>query len=158
MALNEIFAGFEESALINAGFSGGPVNPPLGHLCGDVVPTMRLLIKYKGNVYKVAEIIKEYKLKSFIDPEMSLCALNTIARKAEEVRRGLVTRTLIIASEDVRDRAIYRRVIKAYEMLKQGKTIEEVARALNEEKRICREKKVNDTQCIHREKDRTKVH
>lgn len=141
MALNEIFAGFEESAIIGAGFSGGPVNPPLGHLCGDIVPAMRLLIKYKGDVYKAAEEIKKYKLRSFIDPEMSLCALNTIARKAEEVRRGLVTRTLIIASEDVRDRAIYRRAVKAYEMLKQGKSVEEVARALDEERKEYVEKR-----------------
>ena len=141
MALNEIFAGFEESALIGAGFSGGPVNPPLGHLCGDVVPAMRLLIKYKGDVYKAAEEVKKYKLKSFIDPEMALCALNTIARKAEEVRRGPVTRTLIIASEDVRDRAIYRRAIKVYEMLKQGKTVEEAARALDEERKEYVEKR-----------------
>ena len=141
MALNEIFAGFEESALIGAGFSGGPVNPPLGHLCGDVVPAMRLLIKYKGDVYKAAEEVKKYKLKSFIDPEMALCALNTIARKAEEVRRGPVTRTLIIASEDVRDRAIYRRAVKVYEMLKQGKTVEEAARALDEERKEYVEKR-----------------
>ena len=51
MALNEIFAGFEESPIIGAGFSGGPVNPPLGHLCGDVVPALRLMMKY-NDLYK----------------------------------------------------------------------------------------------------------
>ena len=134
MALNEIFAGFEESPIIGAGFSGGPVNPPLGHLCGDVVPAIRLMLKY-GDIYKVAEEIKKYKLNSFIDPEMALCALNTIARKAEEVKRGPITRACMLASEDVRDRAIYRRAAKAYEMMKEGKDVEEVAKALDDERK-----------------------
>ncbi len=134
MALNEIFAGFEESPIIGAGFSGGPVNPPLGHLCGDVVPAIRLMLKY-GDIYKVAEEIKRYKLNSFIDPEMALCALNTIARKAEEVKRGPITRACMLASEDVRDRAIYRRAAKAYEMMKEGKDVEEVAKALDDERK-----------------------
>lgn len=141
MALNEIFAGFQESAIIGAGFSGGPVNPPLGHLCGDVVPAIRLLLKHGGDVYKAAEDVKKYKLESFIDPEMALCALNTIARKAEEVMRGPVTRTLILASEDTRDRAIYRRAVKAYEMIKAGKSVEEVARVLDEERKEYVEKR-----------------
>jgi len=115
MALNEIFAGFEESPIIGAGFSGGPVNPPLGHLCGDSVPAIRLLMKYEGDIYKVAEEIRNYKMNSFIDPEMALCALNTITRKAEEVKRGPVTRACMIASENVRGRAVYRRAVKAYE-------------------------------------------
>lgn len=141
MALNEIFAGFEESPIIGAGFSGGPVNPPLGHLCGDAVPAIRLMMKYNGDIYKVAEEIRNYKMNSFIDPEMALCALNTITRKAEEVKRGPVTRACMLASEDVRDRAIYRRAVKAYEMLKEGKDVEEVARALDEERKAYVEKR-----------------
>ncbi|RLJ06026.1 MAG: hypothetical protein DRP16_05560 [Candidatus Aenigmatarchaeota archaeon] len=141
MALNEIFAGFQESSIIGAGFSGGPVNPPLGHLCGDVVPTIRLLIKSKGDIYTAAEEVKKYKLNSFIDPEMAICALNTIARKAEEVRRGLVTKTWLLASEAIRDRAIYRRSVKVYEMLKAGKSLEEAAKALDEERKAYVEKR-----------------
>lgn len=66
---------------------------------------------------------------------MSLCALNTIARKAEEVKRGPVSRACILASEDVRDKAVYRRAVKAYEMIKDGKDVEEVAKTLDEERK-----------------------
>jgi len=135
MALNEIFAGFEESPVIGAGFSGGPVNPPLGHLCGDVIPALRLMMKHGGDVFKVAEEIKNYKMNSFIDPEMSLCALNTIARKAEEVSRGSISRACILAGEAVRDRAIYRRATMAYDLIKSGKEIEDVSRTLDEERK-----------------------
>jgi methylthioribose-1-phosphate isomerase len=135
MALEEIFAGFEESAIIGAGFSGGPVNPPLGHVCGDTMPAIRLLIKNRGDLYPVADAIREYKLNSFIDPEMALCSLNTIARKAEMVSRGSVTQACILASEDVRDRAIYRRAVTAYEMIKAGKSVEETAKTLDEERK-----------------------
>jgi hypothetical protein len=135
MALEEIFAGFEESAIIGAGFSGGPVNPPLGHVCGDTMPAIRLLIKHRGDLYPVADAICEYKLNSFIDPEMALCSLNTIARKAEMVSRGSVTQACILASEDVRDQAIYRRAVSAYEMIKAGKSVEETAKTLDEERK-----------------------
>jgi hypothetical protein len=135
MALEEIFAGFEESAMIGAGFSGGPVNPPLGHVCGDTMPAIRLLIKHAGDPFLVAEEITTYKMNSFIDPEMALCSLNTIARKAETVSRGSVSQACILASEDIRDRAIYRRAVTAYEMMKGGKTVEEVSRTLDEERK-----------------------
>jgi len=135
MALNEIFAGFEEAAIIGAGFSGGPVNPPLGHLCADVVPAMRLLMKHEGDIFKVAEDIRNYKMNSFIDPEMSFCALNTIARKAEEVSRGSISGACILASEPVRDRAIYRRIVRSYNMMNDGKSIGDVAKALDEERK-----------------------
>ena len=60
-------------------------------------------------------------MNSFIDPEMALCSLNTIARKAETVSRGSVSQCLSLASEAVRDQAIYRRAVKVYEMIKAGK-------------------------------------
>ena len=85
------------------------------------MPALRLLIKHGGDPYPVAEAITDYKMNSFIDPEMALCSLNTIARKAETVSRGSVSHACILASEAVRDRAIYRRAAKVYEMMKDGK-------------------------------------
>ena len=93
------------------------------------------------DLYKVAEEIRNYKMNSFIDPEMALCALNTITRKAEEVKRRPITRACMLASEDVRDKAIYRRVAKAYEMIKDGKDVEEVARTLDDERKAYVEKR-----------------
>ena len=47
----------------------------------------------------------------------------------------------MLASEDVRDRAIYRRAAKAYEMIKEGKTVEDVAKALDDERKAYVEKR-----------------
>ena len=135
MILDEIFAGFEESATIGAGFSGGPVNPPLGHVCGDVMPALRLLMQNGGDPHAAAAAIEAYKMNSFIDPEMALCSLNTIARKAEVVSRGMVSHACILASEGVRDRAVYRRAVKTWEMMEAGSSLEEAARALDDERR-----------------------
>ncbi len=135
MILDEIFAGFEESPVIGAGFSGGPVNPPLGHVCGDVMPAIRLLMQNGGDPHQAADAIEAYKLNSFIDPEMALCSLNTIARKAEVVSRGLVTHACVLAGESVRDRAVYRRAARTWEMLEAGSSLEEVCRALDDERR-----------------------
>jgi len=141
MVTNELFAGFQESPIIGAGFSGGPVNVPLGHLAGDILPALRLLLANGGDVEATAGAIRDYKMQSFIDPELALCGLNTIVRKAEVVNRGSVTEACIRASEPVRDRAIYRRAAKVYEMLKAGKPLEEAARALDDERRALVEKR-----------------
>lgn len=134
MALSEIFAGFEESSSIGAGFSGGPVNPPLGHLAGDCVPALRLLMQHQGDVFAVAKVIHDYKMDAFIDPELALCSLNTITRKAEQVSRGKVTKACILASESVRDRAIYRRAAHTYDIIKGGQTVADATRILDEER------------------------
>jgi methylthioribose-1-phosphate isomerase len=141
MVTNELFAGFQESAVIGAGFSGGPVNVPLGHLAGDILPALRLLFVNGGNVDATAAAIRDYKMQSFIDPELALCATNTIVRKAEVVNRGSVTEACIRATEPVRDRAIYRRAAKVYEMLKAGRSLEEAAGALDEEKKATVERR-----------------
>ncbi len=141
MAFSEIFAGFEEAAMIGAGFSGGPVNAPLGHVIGDIVPALRLLLQNGGDVFAASEVIREYKMNSFIDPELAICSLNTIARKAEQVSRGKITNTCIIASEGVRDRAIYRRAEKTYDMMKSGKSLGDAGKLLDEERKAYVEKR-----------------
>ncbi|HJJ30196.1 MAG TPA: hypothetical protein O0W87_04280 [Methanocorpusculum sp.] len=141
MAFSEIFAGFEEAAMIGAGFSGGPVNAPLGHVLGDIVPALRLLMQNGCDEFAAAEVIRKYKMDGFIDPELAICSLNTIARKAEQVSRGKITNVCILASQGVRDRAIYRRAEMTYDMVKSGKTVGDVAKRLDEERKDYVEKR-----------------
>jgi methylthioribose-1-phosphate isomerase len=134
MALNEMFAGFQEAPLMYAGFSGGPVNPPSGHLNSDVAPIIRLLMQNGWDVDDAAAKMREYKFGGFIDPEMALAGINNVARKAEQANRGFITDVMIKASQPVMTRAISRRLNAAFEMIKGGKNPGEVAKKFDEER------------------------
>jgi hypothetical protein len=131
MTVNEILAAFAESPMIGAGFGGGPVNPPLAHLVADCVISMNALIANGGDVEKVADIIHEVKTTQWIDGEVAAYATNTVARKAEQVRRGPVTEAIIKGTDGIRANALYRRARYAYDELSAGKSLEEVAYALD---------------------------
>ncbi len=135
MSFGEMLCAFKESVEIGAGFSGGPIMPPLGHMTADTIITLRALIKYGGNVEKAADVIAEVKKNEWLDPEIAAVALNTISRKTEQVRRGLITRAMILGTEGVRSAAISRRAQKAYEDIKAGKSVEEVVRELDLERK-----------------------
>jgi len=134
MALNEMFAGFQEAPLMYAGFSGGPVNPPSGHLNSDVAPVLRLLTQNGWDLEDAAEKVRGYKLGGFIDPEMALAGINNIARKAEQASRGFVTDVLIKASQPVMTRALSRRIKTAYDMMKDGKGPGDISKKLDEDR------------------------
>ncbi len=131
MTVNEMLAGFAESPMIGAGFGGGPVNPPLAHLAADCVISMNALIAHGGDVEKVADIIHEVKTTQWIDGEIAAFSTNTVARKAEQVRRGPVTEAIIKGTDGIRVNALYRRAKFAYDELSAGKSLEEVAYALD---------------------------
>jgi hypothetical protein len=131
MTVNEILAAFAESAMIGAGFGGGPVNPPLAHLAADCAISMNALIAHDGDVEKVADIIHEVKTTQWIDGEVAAYSTNTVARKAEQVRRGPVTEAIIKGTDGIRANALYRRAKFAYDELSAGKSLEEVAYALD---------------------------
>ena len=131
MTLNELLAGFMESPMIGAGFGGGPVNPPLAHLAADCVIAMNLIIEHKGNVEACADVVHEVKLTQWIDGEIAACSTNTVARKAEQVRRGPVTETIIKGTDGIRANAIYRRAKFAYDELSAGKELKDVCVALD---------------------------
>jgi hypothetical protein len=135
MTLNEILAAFEEGALNGAGFGGGPVNPPLAHLVADCVIAMNALIAHKGDVEAAADIVKEVKLTQWFDPEIAAFSTNTVARKAEQVRRGPVTETIIKATDGIRANALYRRAKFAYDELSAGKELGDICMALDEERK-----------------------
>ena len=131
MTVNEMLAAFMEGPMIGAGFGGGPVNPPLAHLLADCVIAMNTLIEKGGDVEAAADVIREVKLTQWIDPEIASVSTNTIARKAEQVRRGPVTETIIKATDGIRANAIYRRAQYTYDELSAGKDLKDVCVALD---------------------------
>ncbi len=135
MSFGEMLCAFQESVQIGAGFSGGPIMPPLGHMTADCIIALRALIKCENDVEKAADVIAEVKKNEWLDPEIAAVALNTISRKTEQVRRGPVTRTMILGTDGVRSAAIFRRARKAYEDLNAGKSVEDVVRELDIERK-----------------------
>ncbi len=131
MAFDEIFSCFMEGV---AGFSGGPVNAPLGHIGAYAVIGMKALIKNNGDASKTAdEIAAERKSCSF-DPEVAMMSINTVCRKAEELRRGPVTKMLIEATEPARVKEIYRRASYSFDKLSEGATLESLVVEFDQEK------------------------
>jgi len=135
MSFGEMLCAFQESVQIGAGFSGGPIMPPLGHMTADAIIALRALIRYEGDLEKASEVIAEVKKNEWLDPEIAAVALNTIARKTEQVRRGPVTKTMILGTEGVRSAAIFRKANQAYSALKAGKSLDEVVREIDLERK-----------------------
>jgi predicted RNA binding protein with dsRBD fold (UPF0201 family) len=78
-----------------------------------------------------------------IDPEVALVSMNTIARKAAELRPGLVTDTLIMASEPSRITSLYERAKKTQAGLVEGKSLAELVQALEKDRQNVVEARAN---------------
>jgi hypothetical protein len=134
IAFEEMLSAFEESLVIGAGFSGGPLQPPLGHMTADAVLAMKVLIESKGDLEKTADKIKEIKENFWLEPEFAKVATNTISRKAEQVNRGPVTKAMILATDGAVTKAVYDRAKFTYDQLKNGNELDEIVRMLDDEK------------------------
>lgn len=134
MAFEEMLSAFEESLAIGAGFSGGPLQPPLGHMTADAVLALKVLISNDGDIEKASDKIKDIKEKFWLEPEVAKVATNTISRKAEQVKRGPVTKAMILATDGAVTRAVYDRAKFTYDKLKEGKDITEIVRMLDDQK------------------------
>lgn len=140
MSFGEMLCVFQEAIAIGAGFSGGPIMPPLGHMTADAIIALRCLIHTGNDKDKAADIIANIKKTEWLDPEMAAIGANTIARKAEQVRRGPITHTIIAATDPVRTAAIFYRAQKTYDDLKSGKSVEDVVKELDEQRKATVEK------------------
>ncbi len=132
MAVDEIMAVFQEGI---AGSSAGPVNPPLGHVCADAVIAMKCLLEPGATPQSVAAQLRQRRFEFAFDPETSMIAMNILAKKAQQLKAGAVTNAMLLASEPVRAKALYRRAAKAYDDLSTGKSLEEVVRELDAERK-----------------------
>lgn len=132
MALAEILASFKEG--ISSGFSAGPVNAPLGHQGSYAVAAMKALLEENADPAEIAKKIVKERCSNSLNPESALVSINILARKADEVKLGPVTRLLIRATEPMRTKAIYEKASFTYDQLMQGKSIGEIVKTLDDER------------------------
>ncbi|MGQ9720567.1 MAG: hypothetical protein ACUVXA_04500 [Candidatus Jordarchaeum sp.] len=143
ITFNDFMWGFQESDMgLLVPNAPGPINPPLMHVpIQDIAPTLRTLIKNGGDEYKTADMIAGYIGAMSMDPESRHVAMYITARKAEEVRKGPITSSMILATQGVTLNAVYRRAKKVYEEVRTGKGVKEIARSFDEEKKLKAEKR-----------------
>jgi len=140
MAVDEIMGVFEQGI---AGSSAGPVNPPLGHVCTDAVIAMKCLLEDGATPESVGTALRQRRYDFAFDPETSMIAMNIVAKKAAQLRSGPVTNALILASEPVRAKALYRRAARAFDDLRAGHDLASVVRGLDSERQALVEQRVS---------------
>jgi hypothetical protein len=99
----------------------------------DAALAMKILLHSQFDFNRAVAIMMSRGDFSF-DPETIMLGVNTVARKAEQVRRGPVTRLMIQASEPMRGFALYRRALKTYQGLTSGRKLADIVRELDEER------------------------
>ena len=132
MAFDEILACFKEQ--VSGGFSASPVNAPLGHQGAYAVVAMKALLQENADQAQIKKAIVAERTAPSLDPESALVCMNTVARKAAELRNGPVTRLLIAATEPARTKAIFERASFTYDQIKAGKTITEIVTELDNQR------------------------
>jgi hypothetical protein len=140
MAMDEIFAAFAEGI---SGSSASPVAAPLGHVGGYAIVGMKALTANGGNVEETAKLIAEDRIANTFEPDSALLGINLIARKAEEMYSGIVTKMLIEATDPARAQSIYARAAFAYEGLSRGLSLENIVKELDDKRLAMIEKNAN---------------
>lgn len=131
MALHEIVSVFREFI---AGTSANATNSPLGHIAGYAVAMMKALMFFDGDEKAASEAVVADRVNGSFSPELALCSINILARKAAELRPGPVTSLLIDATEPARFNVIHSRCEAAFDMLAGGKSLPDVVHRFDTER------------------------
>ncbi len=99
----------------------------------DAMLALSILVTCDFDQEKALDILAKRGGHS-LDPEVAMVAMNTVARKAEQVRRGPVTNLMIRASEPVRTKALYDKARMASERIRKGKNVAEVVDELDKQR------------------------
>ena len=127
---NEICSIIEEGPMLGVGRSGGPIMLPLHHWA--TAPALVLYHLGKGATEEEVIDIVIKSTEAYFQREDALIAINNLAHKAHGLLPGPVTDILLKASEPVLARAMYERLGWAYERMKEGATVAEMAKAMEE--------------------------
>ena len=143
---NDFLMGLEEGIMgIIMPNAIGPINPTLAHVTiPDIIPTMKSLIENNGDIYKTADFLSELFSHMNFDPEIRSSSVYIVAKKTEEVSIGPVTDALILATQGTITNAIQRRAKMAYQSIKEGNSVEHVAKSFDQEKKLKTEKFANE--------------
>lgn len=125
---NEICALIQEGPALGVGRSGGPLLLPLTHWCTSASLSLYLLGKGM-NEDEVSDVIRN-TMENFFQPEHANVATNLLARRANFIERGPVTRAVIRATEPKMAKSVYSRANFVYEELKKGTSVKEVTEQL----------------------------
>lgn len=129
---NEVCALIQEGPALGVGRSGGPLLLPLTHWCTSA--SLALYLFGKGMEEEAVTNIIRKTMDSFFQVEHAAVATNILARRANFIERGPVTRTVIMATEPVLVESIYRRTMYAYNGIKGGKSIKDVTKELEDQR------------------------
>ena len=125
---NEVCALIQEGPALGVGRSGGPLLLPLTHWCTSAALTLYLLGKGMEEEEITGVISKT--MDNFFQPEHANVATNILARRANFIERGPVTRIVINATEPRMVKSVISRAQFVYDKLKKG---EEGLTAITEE-------------------------
>lgn len=129
---NEVCALIQEGPALGVGRSGGPLLLPLTHWCTSASLSLYLLGKGMEE-QEIADVIRK-TMDNFFQVEHAAVATNILARRANFIERGPVTRSVIMATEPVLVDSIYKRTVYAYNGIKSGKSITEITKELEEQR------------------------
>ncbi len=124
---SELCSIIQEGAAIGAGRSGGPLVIPLHHWV--TTPTLVLYLMGKGASRDEIIPVVNKTMDMHFQRDQAITATNILARKTDSVERGPVTDIILAATEPGFTNAVASRAARAYEDMKQGKTLSEVIAA-----------------------------
>ncbi len=130
MSFAEIFSCFKERL---GGASGAPHNAPLGHMTCYTVCAMMALVDGKSPE-ETGRLIIEDRINDTVYPESSLFSLYAISKKVSVLSNGPVTRMFVESMLPHVTRMIYDKAEKTYTGLKNGRTLGEIVRELDDER------------------------
>jgi len=106
ITFDDILGCLKEGGAIGCGGGAGPVTSSLSRSTTDAVIALLALIEHEGDEEKAATILHDVREEFFMDPEIAKVSANVVARKAEQLRRGPVTRSIIRGTEGARVEAV----------------------------------------------------
>jgi hypothetical protein len=121
---NEVCALIAEGPILGVGRSGGPLLLPLTHWCTSA--SLALYLKAKGMTEDESADVIRKTMDAFFQPEYATVATSILARRANYIQRGPITRVIMKATEPGLTASIYKRVVKAHEGIKAGKTVTQI--------------------------------